>query len=95
VKRGTGRRPVPFTPEEGEREGVAPWRKEKEGGSAQSCHTEEGEGRRGGPGTVAGSSGQPATAPGRRARAAPCRAHRGAQGAGWWPMATVSGGCTG
>jgi hypothetical protein len=95
AERATGRRSVLFKPEEGEREGVVPWRQEKEGGSVQAHHVNEGEGRRGGPGAAVGGSGWPATAPGHRARAAPCRANRGAWGVDRWATATVLGSCTG
>jgi hypothetical protein len=53
---------------------------------------EEREGRRGGPGTVAGGSGRPIIAPVRRAWVVPCRTDRGAWGADRWATATVSDG---
>jgi hypothetical protein len=59
------------------------------GGGGVDVRVEEREGRRGGPGAVAGGSGRPAIAPGRRAWVVPCHADRGAWGADRWATATV------
>jgi hypothetical protein len=69
------------------------WREAREGGVRGQCP--HGGGRRkerGEPGVATSGWGRPATATGRRARAAPCCADRGARGANRWAKATMPGG---